>query len=303
MKGGETYTLAYACCDVVLLEDGKFPTIDAIRERIGINSPVVIKRAINDWTLHFVEKHRKKLLIPNMPTLLMDATEALWQLCVNEASKSFEQDKSALTQREAEWQNTLTKQQDALKTNAMAWETEKQRMMQELSAQTDLIKEFSLRLDDTVRQLDEANRQLNETRQALSHSEGSLAEVRDANTKQMQDWTIKFEKDHQWHLNRITEEKQALATHYDKVLTDKQRALDISQSKQDALAAQMTQIMDRVGDSLERQAKLETEVAQLKHLLTTKDHALKTEQDNNEKLRALVKRQRQKKSMAVEVDD
>lgn len=103
-KNTDTYERAYECCDRVLFEDGRFPTIDAIRDRIHVNSPAVIKRAISDWTLHFVERHRQRLQHPNMPAVLVDAAESLWKLAVSQAEQVFAERSETLSQRESEWQ-------------------------------------------------------------------------------------------------------------------------------------------------------------------------------------------------------
>ena len=53
----DTYTLAYDCCETILRELNRFPTIDLIRERIGVNSPTTIKKAMNNWTAEFAKRY------------------------------------------------------------------------------------------------------------------------------------------------------------------------------------------------------------------------------------------------------
>lgn len=98
----DTYALAYECCDRVLQETERFPTIDAIRERIGVNSPTTIKRAINEWTVAFARKHFDKLHRPDVPVALQDATENLWHLALKEAAVLYlEQTEAQRQEREA----------------------------------------------------------------------------------------------------------------------------------------------------------------------------------------------------------
>ena len=292
MKGRDTYTLAYDCCDQVLFEDGKFPTIDAIRARIGVNSPATITKAIKDWTLHFVDKHQKKLLNPKMPTQLADAAESLWILALNEAAKSFEKNKAAFELRDAERQTQFAELENLLKTQEIAWGAEKQRFITEIAAQTQLLQEFSSRLEETAMCLNQTETALHETRQSFARSEGALVEARTASEKQAQDWESKFEKDHLWHLKRIAEEKELLNAQFVKALADKERALELSRMSQESLTARLTQIMNKVGDSLERQTQLEAELEYARLSLIAKEEELQKEKQTTEKLRALVKRQR-----------
>jgi hypothetical protein len=83
----DTYARAYDCCDAVFTELGRFPTIDLIRERIGVNSPMTIKKAMNEWTRHFAEQHFDKLNRPDVPAALAHAMEQAWKLAVVEAER------------------------------------------------------------------------------------------------------------------------------------------------------------------------------------------------------------------------
>jgi chromosome segregation ATPase len=292
MKNTNTYSLAYECCDVVFLEEGRFPTIDAIRDRIHINSPAVIKRAMNDWTLHFVEKHRRKLEHPNMPAVMVDAAESLWQLALQQAGQAYGERNQALAQRESEWQHQLQALSQVLEDKENAWQQESGRMAQELSAQAELILEVTGKLGATVARLEDTEQWLAEARQNLSRVEGALAEARTANETQAREWTAKFEKDHEWHLRRIEEEKEVLRKKQAKTLADQKRALELAQIDQEALRIRLTQIMHQVGDSLERQSKLETENETLRDKLARLETTLASEREKARKLSALVKKQR-----------
>lgn len=291
-KNTDTYSLAYECCDQVFLEEGRFPTIDAIRERIHINSPAVIKRAMNDWTLHFVDKHRRKLEHPNMPAVLVDAAESLWQLALQQAGQAYGERQAALDRREADWQDRLQALEKQRADQEQAWRQESERMAQELAAQADVVLELSGQLGTTAARLDDTEQWLAEARQDLSRVEGALAEARAANEAQAREWAAKFEKDHAWHLRRIEEEKELLRKQQAKTLADQKRALEQARIDQEALRIRLTQIMHQVGDSLERQSKLEAENATLREKLARTEQALASEREKAKKLSALVKKQR-----------
>lgn len=291
-KNTDTYSLAYECCDQVFLEEGRFPTIDAIRARIQINSPAVIKRAMNDWTLHFVEKHRRKLEHPNMPAALVDAAESLWQLALQQAGQAYGERQTALDRREADWQDRLQALEKQRADQEQAWRQESERMAQELSSQTDVVLELSGQLGTTAARLENTEQWLAEAKQDLSRVEGALTEARTANETQARDWAAKFEKDHTWHLRRIEEEKELLRKQQAKTLADQKRALEQARIDQEALRIRLTQIMHQVGDSLERQNKLEAENAVLREQLAQTERALASEREKAKKLSALVKKQR-----------
>jgi len=292
MKNTNTYSLAYECCDRVFLEEGRFPTIDAIRARIQINSPAVIKRAMNDWTLHFVDKHRRKLEHPNMPAVLVDAAESLWHLALQQTGQAYDERQAALDRREADWQDRLQVLEKQRADQEQAWRQESERMAQELSSQADVVLELSGQLGTTAARLDDTEQWLAEARQDLSRVEGALAEARAANEAQAREWAAKFEKDHAWHLRRIEEEKELLREQQARTLADQKRALEQARIDQEALRIRLTQIMHQVGDSLERQSKLEAENATLREKLARTEQALASEREKAKKLSALVKKQR-----------
>ena len=291
-KSTNTYELAYECCDTVFFEDGRFPTIDSIRERIQVNSPAVIKRAMNDWTLHFVERHREKLQNPNMPSLLVDASESIWKLALKEANQTFSERSSELDLREAEWKSEIAELKKSLKECESAWNAEKLKLEAELESRSVLLTETIDKLEQKSASLDETERALSETKQALSRMDGALAEARSAHDMQAKEWASKFDQDHDWHLKRIEEEKDSLRTQHAKAMSEQNRSLEMARMDQESLRARLTQIMNKVGDSLERQSKLEIETEQLRQVLADKDKALQIEREKSEKLKALVKRQR-----------
>lgn len=114
----DTYQLAYTCCETILKELNRFPTIDLIRERIGVNSPNTIKKAMNDWTASFakqyIEQQQSKMHCPEVPNLLTDAVYQLWKLSVNEAEQLANTKIAASQIQLNELQNTLKQQHTIL---------------------------------------------------------------------------------------------------------------------------------------------------------------------------------------------
>ncbi len=291
-KRSDTYSLAYECCNSVFLEEGRFPTIDAIRDRIHVNSPAVIKRAMNDWTLHFVERHRKKLENPNMPAVIVDASESLWNLALIEAKNGYEAKENELSLRESEWKSHLKCLEEKLIENQQHWESEKGKLNEALAEQIALVNGLVENLEITTQNFKETEFALAINRENLSRAEGALEEARKLHEVQAKEWSEKSEKDHLWHLKRIEEEKESAKNEQARIISNLNRSLETSKLDQESLRARLTQIMNQVGDQLERQGKLEAEVDRLRAELSSTEKALVQEKERSVKLQALVKKQR-----------
>jgi len=291
-KRSDTYSLAYECCNAVFLEEGRFPTIDAIRDRIHINSPAVIKRAMNDWTLHFVERHRQKLENPNMPAVVVDASESLWKLAMSEAKKAFEARDRELSIRESEWKSQIQFLEEQLSEKQRQMEAENKKLNQALAEKISLSQDLAENLKITTQQLKDTESSLSVNRENLSRVEGALEEARKVHEAQTKEWLEKSEKDHLWHLKRIEEEKEAAKNEQARVISNLNRSLETAKLDQESLRARLTQIMNQVGDQLERQGKLEGQVDKLRDDLSNAEKALLIEKEKSAKLQAIVKKQR-----------
>ncbi|WP_156829927.1 DNA-binding protein [Methylovulum miyakonense] len=193
----DTYARAYDCCDAVFTELGRFPTIDLIRERIGVNSPVTIKKAMNEWTRHFAEQHFDKLNRPDVPVALAQAMEQAWKLAVVEAEKAY-------LQKERGYQQTVADQQAAM--DALA--QDKAGLAQTLAA-------VEARLAESEGQVVALRGEL----EAQAETVRLLSGQRDATEQQLtqqlalaveQDlrWRQQQEQDQAWFARRILEERQ-----------------------------------------------------------------------------------------------
>jgi chromosome segregation ATPase len=110
----DTYNLAYTCCETILKELQRFPTIDLIRERIGVNSPNTIKKAMNDWTAafakHYIEQQHSPLDCPGVPTALTDTLFQLWKDTVSEAQQCYTEQSAVLQDNITQLQHTIAQQ-------------------------------------------------------------------------------------------------------------------------------------------------------------------------------------------------
>lgn len=203
-KMTDTYQLAYACCETILKELNRFPTIDLIRERIGVNSPNTIKKAMNDWTTSFakqyIEQQQSKIFCPEVPNILTDAVYQLWKHSVKEAEQLANEKVDILKTQLNELQMTVDQQQTAL-----------------LASQQELINETS-KLEAAQAQINELihNNELNKTEllkcqqreQALTNS---LKEQGKREIEIKEQHIQRLQQEQEWMQRRILEERALAA--------------------------------------------------------------------------------------------
>jgi hypothetical protein len=192
----DTYTLAYACCDDVLMETGKFPTIDTIRNRIGVNSPNTISNAIKAWTQAFAERQLDKQSRPDLPSILLESIEGIWKLSTIEAAKNYVDKEKALNTAITELQTTINQQQKAL--TQYEKDIEASRLQQE-----QLLEKIGV-LEVSNTELTQNNKtgldQIATLETQLINKETQLAE-------QEVQWQSRQDQDQQWFARRLDEEK------------------------------------------------------------------------------------------------
>ena len=217
----DTYARAYDCCDQVFTELGRFPTIDLIRERIGVNSPVTIKKAMNEWTRHFAEQHFDKLNRPDVPAALAHAMEQAWKLAVTEAEKAYRQ-------KEQGYQDTIAENQVAM----AGLEQEKAILNQSLGQARGQVAESEQQIQALRQQLDTQAETLHQLAGQLTDSEKQLAEQQAVMQEQSQRWQQQQEQDQAWFARRISEEKQfAEDKHQDKLHRQSQQIALLTESE------------------------------------------------------------------------
>ncbi|MGZ8160902.1 MAG: DNA-binding protein [Methylobacter sp.] len=203
------------------VELGRFPTIDLIRDRIGVNSPTTIKKAMNEWTQHFAEKHFDKINRPDMPVALLHAMEQAWKLAVVEAEQAY-------LKKEQGYQNTIAETQAAVAEmqQAMAF------VNQTLGQARAQLEQREQQINVLQQQLDEQVRIAGQLREQLSVSEKDLAEQHRLLQTQEQRRQQQQEQDQAWFARRISEEKQYMEEKWhDKVQRLAQQIALLSESE------------------------------------------------------------------------
>lgn len=105
-----TYTLAYEACEKLLAESGRIPTIEIIKQIIGINSPNTISAAIKDWKKSLPKT--TGIDIKNdaaIPPSVLEAASAIWQQALLQANNNLHEqlekiqlEQTVLTNKESE---------------------------------------------------------------------------------------------------------------------------------------------------------------------------------------------------------
>ena len=217
----DTYARAYDCCDAVFTELGRFPTIDLIRERIGVNSPVTIKKAMNEWTQHFAEQHFDKLNRPDIPVALTHAMEQAWKLAVVEAEKAY-------LQKEQGYQDTIAENRLAM----AGLEQEKASLKQALGEARGQIAENEQQIQALRQQLDTQAQALAQLAGKLTDAEKQLVDQQTLMQEHSQRWQQQQEQDQAWFARRISEEKQfAEDKHQDKLQRQGQQIALLTESE------------------------------------------------------------------------
>ncbi|ATG92514.1 DNA-binding protein [Methylomonas koyamae] len=288
----DTYALAYECCDTVLREDGRFPTIDAIRDRIGVNSPTVISRAIKDWTLHFANKHKETFERPDMPAVMLDTAVSLWQLALKEASKQFDEQRQQLEENARNDQALIVQLQQQLVDQQTQWDTERSQLSQHNEELRHTNAELATALAEARQSLSHTNAEWASTREALSRAEGSLSTSKAALQAQESAWSHRFDQQHDWHLARIEEEKNAARQEHARTITALGRELEDFRLELATAQARITQLMQQLSDRHEHQLKWEADLATLRAQLAAREVELQAEKDKCRRLHELVRKQR-----------
>ena len=238
----DTYARAYDCCDHVFMELGRFPTIDLIRERIGVNSPTTIKKAMNEWTQHFAEKHFDKINRPDIPVALIHAMEQAWKLAVVEAEQAY-------LKKEQGYQNTIAETQTAV----AELQQDLAFVNQTLGQARAQLEQREQQINMLQQQLDEQARLAGQLREQLAVNEKELAEQHRLLQAQEQRRQQQQEQDQAWFARRISEEEQYMEEKWhDKVQQQAQHIALVSASEAtlQALCANLRREQQRLQEAL-----------------------------------------------------
>lgn len=252
----DTYQLAYACCETVLKELNRFPTIDLIRERIGVNSPNTIKKAMNDWTEAFVkqyiEQQQATMAFPEVPAVLNDAVYQLWKRSVNEAEQLASIKTEALQAQLNELQQTI----EHYKTNCLA-------IQQALQNETDKVAATEKQLTTLNQEHQLTHKELLESQQREQALANALEEQSKREQAFMEQHAKRLQQDQDWMQRRILEERELAAEKWQakhQQLVERlgflkaqeqqvQRSQTLLQTQNQQLLAEITQLKEHQNDS------------------------------------------------------
>jgi len=206
-KVSDTYERAYEACGTLAVR-GINPTVKTVAEFIGTNSPAIISPAIKDWKQSIAAESMRRLAIPEVPERLVESTVALWRLAVEEAQLSLAKEKEAMAVEKAGLQAQIAQAEAACLAVQQDYAAYRERAGQEAEA---------LRTTLAQREAESAQWQAAQEQTAKDWAQGrednaalaaTLAESQRNLERQQAEWVEKFDRDHAWHLGRISEERE-----------------------------------------------------------------------------------------------
>jgi len=282
-----TYTRAYDACEAFFAETGQMPTIDAIKPLIGVNSPSTISSAIKAWKAalsHTVKKDQG--LQPVVPASLTDTVNALWQQALTEARQVFNARYDELQAQQA----TLVAQEAILNEESARIQQLLQLTEQKFQEEIAYLKKESERLTEESRLLTEQAERYRSLATEAEKDNAVLKETIKQEQDKVQRLEIQYDKEHDWALMRIEEEKdshrQLTQQEMQRLQTETTRskqAVDLMQSKFDRMSRQQEVNRDRItelernlSDEKLKMAKLTLNEAKLQKELNAKNERIRT---------------------------
>jgi chromosome segregation ATPase len=275
-KHTDTYARAYEACAEIFTELARFPTIDLVRERIGVNSPTVIKRAITDWTLAFAEQARAKRGRPDLPGALLDAADTLWQLALREAHTQFEQDRRAWVGEKTELEDRLSAAEHDREALAQELEAHRAAVTAELEKHTEAMGQLHQQLEVEQAGRTAAEQALAEVRAELGILAATLATERAQFAQRHHDWEARIEDAQRWHLQRIAEEKTRLETQRQRELAQRDSELSRLTLARETLETRLRAVQEQNAEGRGRLAALEEQLTTAREDLADQDRTVTT---------------------------
>ncbi|MDD5581325.1 MAG: DNA-binding protein [Methylobacter sp.] len=287
-----TYTRALEACEAFFIDTGQVPTIETIKPLIGVNSPSTISSAIKDWKRALATTIKTDQgALPGVPAALTDALQGCWQLALAEARQVF-----------TEKVDELQAQQAALADQDAALKVEAERMQQVLQfaeqAYQDKITHLSKdndRLSAETQRLTEQSEYYRSQATAVEKTHAVLTETIRQEQDKVQRLEIHYDKEHDWALMRIEEEKDnhRLQTQQEmrrcQAETQRsQQALELLQAKYAMAITINEQNRDRITE-LER--NLSNEKLKLAEVTLQAAHLQKELNNKDERLRLMEAKQ------------
>ncbi len=290
-----TYTRAYEASEAFFADTGQMPTIEAIKPIIGINSPSIISSAIKDWKSALSQTIKKDQgLSPSVPKKLQDAVAGLWEQALSEA-------KIAIMCQPDEVQA----KQIALeaKETALADETRRIRQLvnvteQKFQGEINYLEKESSRLTAESLALAEQNRNYHAIAIEFEKKNAVLIEEIRHEKAKFTRLEIQYDKEHDWALKRIAEEKenyrQQIHNEMNRLQSEANRrkqAAELLQAKCDLLGSQANTDQSKL---IELERNLSDEKLKLAGLALTEAKLQKEINAKDERIRTLLNKAHKK---------
>jgi chromosome segregation ATPase len=283
-----TYTRAYEACEAFFAETGQMPTIDAIKPLIGVNSPSTISSAIKAWKNALSQTIKKDQgVLPGVPVSLTDTVNALWQHALTEARQVFNERYDELQAQQA----ALVAQEAILNEESARIQQLLQLTEQKFQEEIAYLKKESERLTEDSRLLTEQAERYRSLATEAEKENAVLKETIKQEQDKVQRLELRYDKEHDWALMRIEEEKDShrQQTHQEMLrlqaeTTRSKQAVDLMQAKFDMLSRQQDVNRDRITE-LER--NLSDEKLKLSEQILQAAYLQKELNDKDERIRLL----------------
>jgi chromosome segregation ATPase len=291
-----TYTRAYDACEAFFTETGQMPTIDAIKPLIGVNSPSTISSAIKAWKNALSQTIRKDqgVLPGGVPACLTDTINTLWQQALTEARQVFNERYDELQAQ----QTTLAAKETALNEESARIQQLLHLSEQKFQDEIAYLKKESERLTADSRRLTEQAERYRSLATEVEKENAVLKETIKQEQDKVQRLEIQYDKEHDWALMRIEEEKdnhrqktqqemlrlQAETTRSKQDLDLLQAKFDMMVRQQDVSRNSISELERSLSDEKLKMAKLTLNEAKLQKELNAK----------NERIRLLLIKQNKK---------
>ena len=290
-----TYTRAYEACEAFFAETGQMPTIDAIKPLIGVNSPSTISSAIKAWKNALSQTVKKDQgLLPGVPASLTNTVNALWQQALTEARQVFNERYDELQVQQADLiaKETILNEESA-RIQQLLQLTE-QKFQEEIAH----LKKESERLTEESRLLTEHAEQYRNLATEAEKDNAVLKETIKQEQDKVQRLELRYDKEHDWALMRIEEEKDSHRQQTQQEMlrlqtetTRSKQAVELMQAKFDRMSRQQEVNRDRITE-LER--NLSDEKLKMAKLTLNEAKLQKELNAKNERIRMLVNKYNKK---------
>jgi chromosome segregation ATPase len=290
-----TYTRAYEACEAFFTETGQMPTIDTIKPIIGVNSPSTISSAIKAWKNALSQTIKKDQgVLPGVPASLTDTVNALWQQALAEAQQVFNERYDELQAQQA----ALTAKESVLNDEAARIQQLLQLTEQKFQDEIVYLKKEIGRLTADLIFLTEQSERCRSIATEAEKENAVLKETTKQEKDKVQRLEILYDKEHDWALMRIEEEKDSHRQQTQHEIlrlqaetTRSKQDLDLLQAKFDRMVKQndvyrnsISELERSLSDEKLKMAKLTLIEAKLQKELNAKE----------ERIRSLLKKQTKK---------